>query len=70
MRLFTKIFISSLAVLSAAMAVTGGMLIKESFDNSLSREKGVALSEYGHIAYTLQRVCKVYPRAESLRAKT
>lgn len=54
MRLFTKIFISSLAVLSAAMAVTGGMLIKESFDNSLSREKGVALSEYGHIAYTLQ----------------
>ena len=30
------------------------MLIKESFDNSLSREKGVALSEYGHIAYTLQ----------------
>ena len=54
MRLFTKIFISSLAVLSASMAVTGGMLIKESFDNSLSREKGVALSEYGHIAYTLQ----------------
>ena len=54
MRLFTKIFLCTIAVVTVALSVTGYRLISDSFNNSVARETQRGLEEYQLLKFTLQ----------------
>ena len=54
MRLFTKIFLCTLAVVTAAVSVTGYLMISDSFTNAADRENQRGLEEYQLLKFTLQ----------------
>lgn len=54
MRLFTKIFLCTIAVVTVALSVTGYRLISDSLNNSVARETQRGLEEYQLLKFTLQ----------------
>lgn len=54
MKLFTKIFLCTVAVITFALSVMGFLMISESFKNAFARENQRALEEYQLLKFTLQ----------------
>ena len=54
MKLFTKIFLCSMTVLTAVLALLGCLMISGSFQNAVERENRSALSQYELLKFVLQ----------------
>lgn len=54
MRLFTKIFLCTIVVVTAALSIFGYLLISTSFANTIERETQRGLEEYQILKFTLQ----------------
>ena len=54
MKLFTKIFLCTITVITAALSITGYLMISDSFENAVSRESQRGLEEYQLLKFTLQ----------------
>lgn len=54
MKLFTKIFLCTIVVITSALTVTGYLMISDSFTNAISRENQRGLEEYQMLKFTLQ----------------
>lgn len=54
MSLFSKIMLSTIAILAVGLSVCGYFLIFQSFDNSVKREAGKSFEEYRLLKYTFQ----------------
>ncbi len=66
MKLFTKIFLCTVIVITAALSVMSYFMISESFKNSLGRENRRSLDEYQLIKFTLQSAILAAARSDSL----
>ena len=54
MKLFTKIFLCTIAVVAGALSIMGYLMISASFRNAIARENKRGFSEYQLIRYALQ----------------
>lgn len=54
MRLYAKIFLCGTAIFSAAFLVAGYLLLTDTYQNELNREKEIALRQYQYDKFTVQ----------------
>ncbi len=54
MKLYAKIFLGAMAVISIALSVTGYLLISTSFENAMVREKERVLDRYQLVKFSIQ----------------
>ena len=66
MRLFTKVSLCTLLILTVALAAAGYFLISASFDESLNRETDRALEEYQLLKFNLQSLLLNAKETDSL----
>ncbi len=70
MKLFTKIFLCTVAVITAALAVMGYIIISDSFDNAVTRENERGLEEYQLLKFALQTGILSYNENKNLSDET
>lgn len=54
MKLFTKIFLCTIAVITAALSIMGYLMISDSFSNAIAHENQRSLTEYQLLKFALQ----------------
>ena len=54
MRLYAKIFLCGTAIFSAAFLVAGYLLLTDTYQTELNREKEIALRQYQYDKFTVQ----------------
>jgi signal transduction histidine kinase len=69
-KLFAKVFLCTLAILTTALAASGYSLISASFNESLARETDRALEEYQLLKFSLQSAMLGVEEAGSLSDET
>ena len=70
MKLFTKIFLCTVAVITVSLSVLGYIIISDSFDNAVSRENERGLEEYQLLKFVLQTGILSYNEKQNLNDET
>ena len=70
MKLFTKIFLCTVTVVTVALSVMGYIVISDSFDNAVNRETERGLEEYQLLKFLLRTGMLSYSENHNLNDET
>lgn len=70
MKLYTKVFLCTLAILTTSLALSGYLLVSSSYTNSLDRETDRALEGYQLLKFSLQSAMLGAAQTDSLNDET